>query len=208
MNATDTSPGAPAKRSRRQFWIAAVIFLGPFIAAFVIYRWFPHWLPSERTNYGELIDPPRSLPALTLTDVDGKALTEGDLKGHWSLVYLAPAICEAPCQERQHFAHQLWTALNEKRAKLVRVYIAPEAENLGPVRAQIGAEHEDLQWLAGAGTAHYELRRFFEIRNTEALYLIDPFGNWVMTYVPSPGPNGMQEDFKGMQKDLKKLLKL
>jgi cytochrome oxidase Cu insertion factor (SCO1/SenC/PrrC family) len=201
------SDPVPQRRSRRVFWIAAILFLGPFMAAFVIYRWFPEVLPQETTNYGHLITPPRPMPELAFEDADAQPVTS-PWSGHWSLVYLAPQECETACRERMHFAHQLWLALNDKRAKLQRVYIAPEATDLAAVRAALGAEHADLRWLGGVGTTHYDLRRFFEIRHTEALYLIDPLGNWVMTYAPTPGEAGVQEDFKGMQKDLKKLLKL
>jgi hypothetical protein len=45
------------------------------------------------------------------------------------------------------------------------------------------------------------------VSNEQSLYLVDPFGNWLMTYAPTPGPEGLQQDFKGMQKDLNKLLK-
>jgi cytochrome oxidase Cu insertion factor (SCO1/SenC/PrrC family) len=205
MNAT---PPASARRSRFKFWLATMLFLGPFIAAFVIYHWFPQVLPSERTNYGDLVDPPRPLPALTFSDPEGKPLSEADFRGHWSLVYVGPAECEDACRERVHFSRQLWLALNDKRTRLTRVYIAPDTGALEATRTAIGEEHADLQWLGATGTTGYEVRRFFEIAHSDALYLIDPFGNWVMTYAPSAGADAVQQDFKGMQKDLKKLLKL
>jgi cytochrome oxidase Cu insertion factor (SCO1/SenC/PrrC family) len=196
-----------SSRSRTQLWIAAAIFLGPLVAAFVIYRWFPQWLPEGRTNYGKLIDPPRPLPAFTLADPDAKPVND-PWRGHWTLVYVAPAECEQPCRDRVHFSRQLWLALNDKRAKLERAYVAPDVDSAMRAHAALAQEHPDLTWLGGTGTSGYDVRLFFEIVNTESLYLIDPFGNWVMTYAPAPGDAGVQQDFKGMQKDLKKLLAL
>lgn len=195
-------------RSRTQFWIAAALFLGPFIAAVVIYHWFPQWLPEGRTNYGTMIDPPRQLPTLTLVDPQGEPVDPW--KGHWTLVYVAPAVCDDGCRDRTHFGRQLWLALNEKRIKLKRVYIAPDVDSAVQARDALAADNQDVVWLAGAGagTASYDLRRFFEIADSEALYLVDPFGNWLMTYPQTPGADGLQRDFKGMQKDLNKLLKL
>jgi len=195
-----------AMRKRTQFWIAAAIFLGPFIAAVVIYRWFPQWLPEGRTNYGRMIDPPRPLPNLTLANPQGEPVDPW--KGHWTLVYVAPAVCEDACRERTHFGRQLWLAMNEKRVKLKRVYIAPDVDSIVQARDALAADNPDAVWLGGTGTAGYDVRLFFEIADPEALYLVDPFGNWLMTYPQSPGPEGLQRDFKGMQKDLNKLLKL
>jgi cytochrome oxidase Cu insertion factor (SCO1/SenC/PrrC family) len=210
MNQTPAS-STPARtgRSRFIFWIAALLFLGPFITAFVIYRWFPHMLPEDRTNYGKLVDPPHPLPEFTFVDAQGKALATQDLRNRWNLVYIGEATCEAACRERLHFARQLWLSLNEKRVKLKRVYVAPDADSLGATHAALGEEHVDQEWLGGTGTTGYGIRRFFEFANPNSLYVVDPFGNWVMTYVPTPGgEEAVQQDFKGMQKDLKKLLKL
>ena len=190
-------------RSRTQFWIAAVLFLGPFIAAFVIYHWFPQWLPSGRTNYGEMINPPKPLAALSLVDADGKAFTSAELHRHWNLLYLGGDACEAACRDRVHFGRQLWVALNEKRVKLQRYYVAPNAEALAAAQGALSVENPDMHWLADSGG----LREFFHPASSEAFFLVDPFGNWLMTYVPTPGADGLQLDFKGMQKDLKKLLK-
>lgn len=209
MNQTpNPSPPAAPRRSRFIFWLTAVVFLGPFIAAFAIYRWFPQWLPQDHTNYGKLVDPPQQVPEFTFVDAQGKAVGAADLRKQWLLVYVGEATCEASCRDRLHFARQLWLSLNEKRVKLKRIYVSPDPESLTSTRTVVGDEHVDMDWLAGIGTTGYSIRRFFEVSNPDSLYLVDPFGHWAMTYVPATGPEGTQRDFKGMQKDLKKLLKL
>ena len=192
-------------RSRTQFWLAAAIFLGPFIGAVVIYHWFPEWLPEGRTNYGTLVDPPKPVPALSLIDAAGNPVAAADLRRQWNLVYLATDACDAECRDRLHFGRQLWLALNEKRVKLQRWYIAPSQSAVTVAKSALAAENPDLRWVAGASDA---LREFMQAPSPQALYVIDPFGNWIMTYVPKPGADGLQRDFKGMQKDLNKLLKL
>lgn len=44
-----------------------------------------------------LFDSPRALPAFRLTAADGSALTDGSLKGHWTLVFLGFTRCEDVC---------------------------------------------------------------------------------------------------------------
>ena len=193
------------RRARSQFLLAAAIFLGPLLAAVMIYYGFPSLLPSGRTNYGDLINPPRPLPALSLADADGKPVDGIALRGKWSLVYLGASTCADDCHARLHFSRQLWLALNDKRAKLKRVYVAPNVAALSAVRTSLLAGHPDLVWFVEATAT---LRQFFGAGDPGALYLLDPWGNWVMTYHVAPGAEGEQRDFKGMQKDLKKLLAL
>ena len=191
--------------ARSQFLLAAAIFLGPLVAAVMIYYGFPSLLPSGRTNYGDLINPPRPLPALSLADADGKPVDSAALRGKWSLVYLGASSCADDCHARLHFSHQLWLALNDKRAKLKRVYVAPDAAALSAAHMSLLAEHPDLVWLAETSIT---LQQFFAAGDPGAFYLLDPWGNWVMTYHVASGAEAEQRDFKGMQKDLKKLLAL
>jgi hypothetical protein len=191
-------------RPRAQFWVAAAIFLGPFFAAFAIYHWFPEWLPNGRTNYGQMIDPPRPLPAVSLVAADGKPVDSAELHRHWNLIYLGADACDPACRDRMHFGRQLWLALNEKRVKLQRYYIASSPSALVDAQGALSADSADVRWLAGGES----LRQFVQPTSPQALYLVDPFGNWIMTYVPTANADGVQKDFKGMQKDLNKLLKL
>jgi hypothetical protein len=191
--------------ARSQFLLAAAIFLGPLLAAVTIYYGFPSLLPSGRTNYGDLLNPPRPLPALSLADADGKPVDGAALRGKWSLVYLGAGTCADDCRARLHFSRQLWLALNDKRTKIQRVYVAASATALAVVRTSQKAEHPDLVWLTDASSA---LQPFFGAGDPGAFYLLDPWGNWVMTYHVTPDVEAAQRDFKGMQKDLKKLLAL
>lgn len=202
-------PAPAARRARTQFWLAVLIFFGPLLAAFVIYRWLPEWLPQGRTNYGLMVDPPRPLPPLHLQDAQGGAVDAAAFRGRWSLLYLGTANCEDDCRQSLHFARQLWLALNEKRDALQRAYIAPDAAALAPVQDALAPTQTDLRWLAASADARDALQRFFAPPDGEdMLYLVDPFGNWIMSYPLHHDEQGQQLDFKGMQKDLKKLLKL
>ena len=205
---TSSSLPQRSRRPRTQFWLAAVIFLGPFIAAFIVYHWFPERLPTGRTNYGRLVDPPLPLPVVAFENAAGKPVGNAGLRGKWRLVYLGSTTCEENCRTRLHFGRQLWLALNEKRVSLQRVYIAPDAATLAAVRSTLAAEQPDLEWFATGADAAPTLKKFFAASQPDALYLLDPPGNWIMTYEPTIGDDAQQRDFKGMQKDLKKLLKL
>ena len=50
-------------RSRTQFWILVAVFFAPLLLAFILYYGVEGWRPAGSTNHGDLIDPPRPLPA-------------------------------------------------------------------------------------------------------------------------------------------------
>jgi hypothetical protein len=202
------STAAPSRRSRVQFWLMAVVFGGPLIVAYLVYYKFPELAPTGRTNYGQLVDPTRPWPQLQFVDADGKTLASASLGGKWSLVYLGSADCGDGCRQRLILARQVRLALNEKRERVQRIYLAPNASALSQVQAPLAAEHPDLIWLAASADAEGPLRQFFQPSDPEALYLLDPLGNWVIVYPRAADPEALQHDFKGMQKDIKKLLKL
>ncbi len=48
------------QRNRRQLWLLIALFALPPIAAWLFY-FNPQWLPTGRTNFGSLIEPPRAM---------------------------------------------------------------------------------------------------------------------------------------------------
>src|ERR1700679_2959768 len=92
--AVNTSPAAPGsvRRQRRVLIGLALLFFAPLGLAFFLY-YGVGWRPGGRVNNGELIDPPRPLPAAALprVDPDGTApdrLTAPDfLTRKWTLLY-------------------------------------------------------------------------------------------------------------------------
>jgi len=52
-----------------------------------------------RTNYSELIEPLRPIPAaLSLADLQGRAVEPGSLRGQWLLMVVAGGACDASCE--------------------------------------------------------------------------------------------------------------
>jgi len=191
--------------SRRQFVLLLAIFLLPLLAAYLWYFLFPHQRPERTVNYGELVQPARPLPALTLRDGDGQPAAADVFKSRWTLLYLAPVDCGAACQQRVFLSRQVRTALDKDSRRVQRVYLAPDATALARARAALAAQQTDLIWLVDAGEPGHRASDFFGAQPADALELIDPLGNWMMVYPPHDPP---QQDFKGMLKDLKLLLRL
>ncbi|MDB5973235.1 MAG: hypothetical protein JWQ90_5685 [Hydrocarboniphaga sp.] len=188
----------PRGPGRVQFLLLAVLFFTPFIGAWLLYFYYPQHRPTGTTNYGELVSPVRELPAWSWLKPDGSSVTTEELRNKWTLLQLASGGCDDACAQRVLLSRQLRTALAANRDLVQRVLLTDDAAALAGLQQRLGAEHPDLMLRAASIDT-----RFFGPREAGALYLIDPFGNYMMVYPD----RGTQEDFKGMQKDFKRLLK-
>lgn len=196
---------AKLRRSRLILVLLGALFIGPLIAAWVLYS--AGMRPSLTTNYGELVLPTQPLPKLEVRNVDGEPLPEL-LLGHWSLVQLGGVSCDSACSDRLVLSRQVRLALGAagvSKERLQLVYIVPDAAAAAAAVAQLGAAHRILHVVADAGAAGQRAEDVFKPSDPQAVYLIDPNGNWLMTYKDQADADKLQ---RGLLSDLKKLLKL
>lgn len=184
------------RASRRKLILIAVMFLAPVVAAVTIYFYVPSLIPQGRVNYGTLISPARALPVMTLLDASGAPAPKA-LQGKWSLLYLGGASCAQDCQARLLLVRQVRLALAQDRLRVQRVYLASTPERLSAAQALLAPGHRDLVFLSEAAGA---AAAFFQPTDPNAIYLLDPLGNWLMVYTGAV-------EAKGLLKDLKKLLR-
>ncbi len=116
-------------------WAAQHYFSGPA----------PSSLPA--TQAVRLFEPPRTLPAFTLRQSDGTALVPGELKGHWTLVFLGfthcPDVCPTTLAEMAK-AQKQWTALPEStRPRVLFVSVDPERDTPDRIGEYAHAFHRD-----------------------------------------------------------------
>jgi len=198
-------PHINRNRSRAQFLLLGVLFFAPFVLAYSAYWLFPNWTPEGRTNYGQLIAPAKPAPALAFTDAQGQPLAVDPLRGKWTLMQLLPGDCGEACRRELVLTRQLHAALGVKRERVQRVLIARPGVDLAALKAQLGVEHPDLLLL---GDAAASAAAFFGGTPADSVMLLDPLGGWLMTYPHAADEEAVKRDFKGMQKDINKLLKL
>ena len=210
MTLTPTSP-APAvinrTRSRIQFLLLAALFFAPFVLAYSAYWLFPNWSPQGKVNYGQLMSPAPATPVLALRDAAGQPLASDALRGKWTLVQLVKGECEEACRRELVLTRQVHAALGVKRERVQRLLIAADGVDPAALKSRYAAEQPDLLWLQdanGSSTA----AGFFASAPEHSVMLIDPLGAWVMLYPHATDEEAVKRDFKGMQKDINKLLKL
>lgn len=202
-----TAPSSPL-RTRLQVSLLALLFFLPFFGAYFavfVLGWQPG---GERLNYGQLVHPARPVPVFSLRAVDGGLHPVDALRGKWTLVQLLRGGCDEDCQRELVLSRQTRTALNDERERVQRVAIADPATDLAAIQAQLGTDQPDLLWLRDAELGAKAME-FFAGIPPHALLLVDPNGNWMMWYpAVNADQDAIQKDFKGLQKDLGKLLRL
>ena len=179
---------ADARRTRR----GRLKMLGLLLicALPVMASYFTYYVlrPAGRTNYGELIAPPRPLPAaLAGTDLAGHSQPLGRLRGQWLLLSVGGGACNALCEKNLYLQRQLREALGKNKERLDRVWLisdqAPVPAALRPALAQASV------LLGQPLDAH--------------LYLVDPLGHWMMRFPPHMD----MADAARAKRDLDKLLR-
>jgi hypothetical protein len=210
MISSSSAGPAVSKRPGRALLIGiGLLFIVPFLAAYALYYWLPSLTPQHRINKGYLNDPARPVPALNLTDAAGQPLAADLLKGHWSFVLIGGTRCDAGCVDRLYITRQIRTRLAKDRERLQRVYIAPDAAALEAVRSTLAAEHPDLIWAVDADVAGHRAADFFTgPAGPDGLFLLDPLGNWVLSYKPKILHSVLTYEPEEPYTDLKKLLPL
>ncbi len=176
----------------------AALFLVPLGVAFALY-YGSDWRPGKRTNHGELIVPPRPLPAVALRDADGAALPPRLFHGKWSLVYLGSGRCPDSCRQALYTMRQTRLELNQEMGRVQRVFLAT-----GECceRAFLATEYPGLITVdAAEESAAALLREFPRAAPVSELYIVDPLGNLMLRF-------DLGKDQKGLLQDLKKLLTL
>ena len=99
---------------RRSFLVLALLFFAPFAAAVWLY-YASEWRPPLAAH-GELIDPPRPLPAIALTLPDGARTSPEVLRGAWSLIYLAGNSCAEACTKALADLARVRLALKDRKS--------------------------------------------------------------------------------------------
>ena len=149
----------------------------PVIASYVTYYIIR---PDGRRNFGELIDPQKTLPNLNATNLDGKSVNLQTLKGQWLLVSVAGGACDAACQTHLYLQRQLRETLGKEKDRLDRVWLVSDT---APIPAAILPALKDATVLR---LSVEQISTWMQPAQgqqlSDHLYLVDPMGNWMMRF--------------------------
>ena len=180
---------------RRKMLLLLGVCAAPVLASYLTYFVIR---PEGRTNYSELIEPTRPLPAdLPLADLAGRAVAARTLTGQWLLVVVAGGACDAACERHLWVQRQLRETLGREKDRVDKVWLIPDAAMPRPqtLRA-IGTNTSTtvLQVPASALAQWLQPARGHALE--EHMYVVDPMGNWMMRVPPNPDPARLKRDLE------------
>lgn len=182
--------------NRIKILLVAGIFLAPAVTATILK--LSGWRPAQTGNYGELILPPRPLTALQFTALDGSRVAIGDYRRKWLMVTFGSGRCDEFCEKNIYKMRQVHiaTGKHHKRVKRLLVLTSKASSKL-PKRLQA---YPDLAVVTGPAKSVRDLANQLQTNDGTALdslnriYLIDPLGNFMMTYDRNADPAGIRKD--------------
>jgi cytochrome oxidase Cu insertion factor (SCO1/SenC/PrrC family) len=186
-------PSAQDRRQRRLLIGLALLFFAPLALAFYLYYGHGAWHPGGRVNAGDLVQPARPLPALTLPLLETGSTDPNFLKRKWTLLYVEAGACTDACRVRLYDTRQVRLALDRDMNRVQRVLIAGDACCDAKF---LHDQHPDLIAIRATAAAAPLLSLLPERDEHGAVYLIDPLGNLMMLYPAGARPKGMLEDLK------------
>ncbi len=186
-----------ARRSRRTLVLLFIVFALPVVIAYALY--FSGWRPEASSNYGELVQPPRPLPDLTLTTLDGGTLRLEALRGKWSLVIFAAAECPKPCEASLDRMHRVILAQGENAERVRPVFVVTDARARDWLHYAIKDYPGTLVLTGpppavGALSAHFGLVPGAPPAGLDRIYLVDPIGNLMMSWPANADANRVRKD--------------
>lgn len=179
-------------------YVLLAITIVPVIGAYVAYYVVP---PAGRTNYGALITPPRPVPNLSLSNLDGTAFDFRGLAGRWVFVMVDGSQCDAACAAKLLMMRQQRIMANKERENIERVWLISDRE---PLPIMLMREYEGTHFVRASPAL---LRDFLVLPAAadaglqDHIWLIDPQGHLMLRWPKDAEP-------KGVQRDMAKLLKV
>lgn len=180
-------------RGRRYMLLVLLVCAAPVLAAYLAYFVLR---PGGRTNYSELIEPLRPIPAdLALAELSGRTVRPASLQGQWLLVVVSGGACDAACERHLWIQRQLREALGREKDRLDKVWLIDDAAPVRPETLAAVTTGDPATVLRVPADA---LRRWLEPAPGQALEahmaVVDPLGHWMMRVPSDPDPAKLKRD--------------
>lgn len=99
-------------KPRQKLLAMAAIAFVPIFTAYVVFFFFPQWMPGVTVNEGTFIDPPQQVEAAYIDE------------GKWSVLMLLPPDCASACRENVFEARQIHISLGKNMDRVNRYLIS------------------------------------------------------------------------------------
>lgn len=202
MSSTATDGGDGARRNRIKLLF---IMLTPLVvvglATLVYYTGIG--IPESTRNKGMLVQPPRQIDEIALSDADGKPWRYADSTPDWTLLSAGPGDCGEACRARLYLSRQIRVAIGRDADRVQRYYLSLDAVLEPGFAAYLAAEHKDLRVLHATPADWKKLAGRPgdpDASAGEPLYIVDPRGFVMMVYLSAHGGKDTISDLQFLLK--------
>lgn len=193
---------SPAKpRSLKPLIALVAVCLAPFVIALAAY-YIPalQLRPDHNTNYGQVLNPQRPIPAseaLTLTAADGSDFDLHSLRGKWILITADQGACPESCVKKLFILRNSHASQGKNVERLTRVWFvtdhAPIPDQVLEAYKGTRIVHADpaqlAAWLApGASQAQLDTAL------RAPMWIVDPLGNLMFEFPADADPLKVRKD--------------
>ena len=189
------SPDAPARREQLKMMLVLLICAAPVIASYAVYYFVR---PDSRTNYGDLVQPQRPIPALQLTELDGTPVAPKSLSGKWLMISVDASECPQTCEDKLYHMRQVRLTTGKERDRVERVWLVTDQQ---PLATMLIRQNDGMRILRADPA---QLAAWLPVEAgthpADHIFLVDPLGNLMMRFPKNADPNQTK-------KDLSKLLR-
>lgn len=175
--------------------------------------------PSDKPVFphAAITPAPAALPALSLENSAGKPATLAAYKGKWVWLYMGYTSCPDVCPAAMSYlAHEY--KLLKQPADVQGVFVSVDPKRDTPQKLGTWAHFYDPHFvgLTGSKAAIAALAKplgfgynfdppdkngFYGVEHSNLVFVLDPQGRYVATYVPGLHPGTMAQDFNALTQE-------
>jgi len=191
------TPSVNPSGTRRKLLLIAALFALPMLVAYALY--YSGWRPEAVHPHGELVQPAHPVADAALVLLDGKPMRFSELRGKWTLVTFSAAECLSPCERNLVKMRQVIAAQGKEAERIQSMLIVKDARTRDWLNYAI-KNYPGMRAVIGPPEAFDALAREFTLPagspldNLNRIYLVDPLGNFMMSYPADADPTGMRKD--------------
>jgi hypothetical protein len=182
-----TDPRADARKIRNgriKLLLLFLLFASPVIASYFTYYVIQ---PSGRTNYGELIEPQRSVLATDVALASGERFEWKQLRGKWVMLTAYDDNDEVALRQRLYSIRQVRLTTGKDMDRIERVLVLKSSSS---PTAELLAQHAGL-WVLRVSAEQWQN---IWAQPADRILMVDPLGNLMMRFPARADPNKMKKD--------------
>lgn len=190
------------KNGKKVILLLAVLFSLPYLFAFAYFQYKDAFPQSQTTNHGDLISPVRAITQIPLIGRKGEDIN-AFLKKKWVLLTVAKSSCDEVCQANLYHIRQIHRGMSGDGVRVEKLLVLSDSEDLSGMEGKL-KDYPNIRVATGSAESVQAFIQLLKDPNEvveNGIYMIDPLGNYMMSY-PA------KFDANLIIKDLERLLKV